>query len=175
MILSPSNPFPISFVVGERIQGPHRALSAGFNSQTRPLLCGTNPARLTMVFIKTNSHKKYPHYPHYKPTGIVKRILIKSVFLSSGWGFWQSYTCNCDLNGLTNMATTGGATGMPTQILLGLHWWIGVILSKCLSGTLQESEFRVKYRGRLLMFSSVGGAQRAENVTDNWPVMMWSR
>ena len=116
MILSPSNPFPISFVVGERIQGPHRALSAGFNSQTRPLLCGTNPARLTMVFIKTNSHKKYPHYPHYKPTGIVKRILIKSVFLSSGWVFWQSYTCNSDLNGLTNMATSGqrDSPGLPT-------------------------------------------------------------
>ena len=81
----PFKPFPHFFCGGGTNQGAtERLCLPGYNSQTEPLLCGTNPFRLTMVFIKTNSHKKYPHYPHYKPTGIVKRILIKSVFLSSG-------------------------------------------------------------------------------------------
>ena len=71
----PFKPFPHFFCGGGTNPGATETfvcLLPGFNSQTRPLLCGTNPVQLTMVFIKTNSHKKYSHYPHYKPTGIVK-------------------------------------------------------------------------------------------------------
>lgn len=165
MILSPSNPFPISFVVGERIQGPQRPLSASclasilkhgryFVEQTQSSWqwCSSKPILI----------RNAPHYPHYKPTGIVKRILIKSVFLSSGWVFWQSYTCNSDLNGLTNMATSGqrDSPGLPTP----QKYYRDLALmdcSQCLRKVLirsyaeKVSFIRVKYAAWLLMLSSV--------------------